>query len=169
MKIIGTIPARLASTRVKNKNLRKINKNPFIQYIIDSALKSEYLDEIYINSEAPIFKGIADQNNIQFYLRDVFLATDTATNDDFALDFINNIECDILIQLLATSPFITTEDIDRFIGKMLDGEFDTMVSVANVQIESIYKGIPINFDQRKKTPPSQELEPIKAYSCRIIN
>ena len=27
---------------------------------------------------------------------------------------------------------------------------------------------PINFDQRKKTPPSQELEPIKAYACGIM-
>ena len=162
------IPARLGSTRVKNKNLRLINNKPLIQYIIDSASKSEFLNEIYVNSESMVFKEIADKNEIRFYQRSEELASDNATNDDFALDFINNIECDILIQLLATSPFITTEDIDGFIGKMLDGEFDTMVSVANVQIESIYKGIPINFDQRKKTPPSQELEPIKSYSCGIM-
>ena len=41
------IPARLGSTRVKNKNLRLINGKPLIQYIIDSAKKSKYLDEIY--------------------------------------------------------------------------------------------------------------------------
>jgi len=168
MKIVGMIPARLGSTRVKNKNLRKINKKPLIQYIIDSSLKSEYLDEIYINSEAPIFKEIADKNNIQFYLRDVFLATDTATNDDFALDFINNIECDILVQLLPTSPFLSAEEIDRFIGKMIEEKYDTMVSVSDVRIETIYKNQPINFDQKKKTPPSQLLEPVKAYACGIM-
>ena len=162
------IPARLGSTRVKNKNLRLINNKPLIQYIIDSAKKSQYLKDIYINSEASIFQKIADDNNVLFYQRDESLSTDKATNDDFTLDFINNIECDILIQLLATSPFITTKEIDDFVGKMLKGDYDTMVSVTDVQIESMYKGIPINFDQRKKTPPSQLLEPIKAYACGIM-
>ena len=121
------IPARLGSTRVKNKNLRLINKKPLIQYIINSALKSEYLNDIYINSEASIFKEIADHNNIHFYQRDKELASDTATNDDFALDFMENVDCDILIQLLPTSPFLRSEEIDEFINKMIDQEFDTLI------------------------------------------
>ena len=90
MKIIGMIPVRLGSTRVKNKNLRLINKKPLIQHIIESAIESEYLDDIYINSEASVFKQIADKNNIHFYQRDEDLASNTATNDDFVLDFMNN-------------------------------------------------------------------------------
>ena len=58
------IPARLGSTRVKNKNLRLINQKPLIQYIIDSVKESKYLDDISINSEASIFKEIAANNNI---------------------------------------------------------------------------------------------------------
>lgn len=168
MKIVCMIPARLGSTRVKNKNLRMINKKPLIQYIIDSAKKTKYLKDIYINSEAPIFKTIADENNVKFYQRNESLSTDKATNDDFTLDFLNNVECDILIQLLPTSPFITENEIDDFVGKMLSGGFETMVSVTDVQIESVYNGVPINFDQRKKTPPSQDLEPIKAYACGLM-
>ena len=70
MKIVAMIPARMGSTRVKNKNLRLINKKPLIQYIIDSAKKTKYIDEIYINSEALIFKQLADKNGINFYKRD---------------------------------------------------------------------------------------------------
>ena len=162
------IPARLGSTRVKNKNLRLINNIPLIQYIIDSAKESKYLDEIFINSEGEIFKDIADKNKVQFYLRDESLASDTATNDDFALDFIDNIDCDILIQLLPTSPFLSTEEIDLFISEMLNGEYETMISVRNIQIESIFEGKAINFNQKKQTPPSQFLKPIKAYSCGIM-
>ena len=43
-----------------------------------------------------------------------------------------------------------------------------MVSVSDVRIETIYKNQPINFDQKKKTPPSQLLEPVKAYACGIM-
>jgi len=168
MKIIGMIPARMASTRVKNKNLRLIDGMPLIQYIVNAAKDSKLLDEIYINSESTKFSGIAEKSGIKFYQRPEELSSDTATNDDFALDFINKIECDVLVQLLATSPFVTTEEIDEFIQAMLDGNFETMISVSNVQIECVYKNTPINFNQREQTPPSQLLEPIKSYACSLM-
>jgi CMP-N-acetylneuraminic acid synthetase/quercetin dioxygenase-like cupin family protein len=162
------IPARLGSTRVKNKNLRLIDNKPLIQFIIDSAKKSKYLDKIYINSESEIFRKIAENNKINFYHRPLELASDEATNDDFALDFINNVECDILIQLLSTSPFISIDEIDGFIEKMIKENYDTMISMSNVKIEAIYNNKPINFNQKEKSPPSQLLEPVKAYACGIM-
>jgi CMP-N-acetylneuraminic acid synthetase/quercetin dioxygenase-like cupin family protein len=168
LKIIGMIPARMGSKRVKNKNLRMIDGIPLIQYIINAAKNSSILDEIYINSESKQFESIAKESNINFYQRPEELSSDTATNDDFALDFINNIECDILVQLLPTSPFISTEEIDAFIKAMTDGNFETMISVADVRIECIYKGKPINFEQKEQTPPSQLLEPIKSYACSLM-
>ncbi len=162
------IPVRLGSTRVKNKNLRLIDGKPLIQYIIDAASGSSMLDDIYVNSESTQFKGIAENSGIKFYQRPEELSSNEATNDDFALDFINNIECDVLVQLLATSPFVTPQEIDEFIKAMLDGDFETMISVSNVQIECIYKDKPINFDQTKQTPPSQLLEPIKSYACSLM-
>lgn len=168
MKIIGMIPARLGSTRVKNKNLRLIDGKPLIQYIVDAAVESMMIDEIYINSESTKFADIAEKSSIKFYQRPVELSSNEATNDDFALDFINNVECDILVQLLATSPFVTSKEIDDFIMAMLDGNLETMISVSSVQIECIYKGNPVNFDQTKQTPPSQLLEPIKSYACSLM-
>jgi CMP-N-acetylneuraminic acid synthetase/mannose-6-phosphate isomerase-like protein (cupin superfamily) len=162
------IPARLGSKRVKNKNLRMIDGIPLIQYIVNAAKESSILDEVYINSESTQFESIAKESNINFYQRPEELSYDTATNDDFALDFINNVECDVLVQLLSTSPFVSTEEIDGFIKAMLDDDFETMISVSNVQIECIYKDKPINFDQTKKTPPSQLLEPIKSYACSLM-
>ena len=168
MKRICMIPARLGSTRVKNKNLRLINNKPLIAYIIESAIKANVFDEIYINSEADIFEKIANDYNVRFYKRPVDLASNSATNDDFALDFIQHVESDILIQLLPTSPFISPETIRNFCSQMNGQSFETMISVTNVQIESLYNGNAINFDKEKKTPPSQDLEPIKAYACGIM-
>ena len=168
MKIVAMIPARLGSTRVKNKNLRLINQKPLIQYIIDTAIKSKLLDQIYVNSESEIFQNISNKSGIKFYKRSEELASDTATNDDFALDFMENVDCDILIQLLPTSPFLRSEEIDEFINKMIDQDFDTLISVSDIKIESIFKNKPINFEQKKQTPPSQLLEPVKAYACGIM-
>ncbi len=168
MKIVAMIPARMGSKRVKNKNLRMINGKPLVQYIIDAAKGCSLFDEIYLNSEALDFKDIATSSGIEFYQRSEALASDSATNDEFSLDFINSVDCDVLVQLLATSPFITTDDIDGFVRAMIDGKYETMVSVTNVQIECVYKGKSINFDQRKVTPPSQFLTPVQAYACGLM-
>lgn len=168
MRIIGMIPARLGSTRVKNKNLRLLDGRPLIQHVVDAALGSNLIDELYINSESVRFKPIAENSDIKFYQRPIHLSSDTATNDEFSLDFIDNIDCDILIQLLPTSPFITSAEIDEFIQTMLDGDYETMISVTNIQIEAIFKGASINFDMTKPTPPSQLLEPVQSYACSLM-
>ena len=141
---------------------------PLIEHIINSAKKSKFFDEIYINSEADELEKIAEKCKIKFYRRPNELSIDPSTNDDFTIDFIQNIECDILIQLLPTSPFISSGEINDFTEKMINGNYDTMISVSNIQIESLYFGKPINFNKLEKTPPSQDLEPIKAYACGIM-
>ncbi len=168
MKIACMIPARMGSKRVKTKNLRLVNSKPLISYIVEAAVKAAIFDDIYINSEADIFGKIAKHYGIKFYKRSDFLSSDQATNDDFALDFIDNVECDILIQALATSPFITSGQIRTFVNQMEDGNYDTFISVKNEQIECIFDGKPINFDQKKKTPPSQLLKPVQAYACGLM-
>ena len=59
MKIVGMIPARMGSTRVKNKNLRLIDGIPLVQYIVNAAKISTMVNDIYINSESTKFAGIA--------------------------------------------------------------------------------------------------------------
>lgn len=165
MKIIGMIPARLGSKRVKNKNLRMLGGKPLIEHIVSSAVQVQELDKVVINSEGVIFGQVARKLGADFYRRPEALASDSATNDEFAMDFIDRFECDILIQLLPTSPFLTPETISRFINDMVTTGYETLISVKDIQIECIFSGHPINFDKNAETPPSQTLEPIKAYAC----
>lgn len=162
------IPARMGSKRVPKKNLRKILGKKLIQYPIDAAKASGVFDEIYINSESDIFKEIAEKSGIKFHKRPEHLSSDSATNDDFTQEFINNVECDVIVQILSTSPFITPEEIREFVERIKIGDINTLISVKNVQIEAIYKNEPINFDPIGVTLPSQELEPIKAYACSLM-
>lgn len=165
-KIIAMIPVRLGSKRIPNKNLRLLGNKPLVAHIIESAKESNIFDEIYINSESDIFKEIADEYNIKFYKRPKHLSTDEATNDDFTLDFMNNVQGDILIQLLATSPFITSTQIKEFVNKSV--EYDTLISTSKIKIESVFENIPINFNQKEQSPPSQLLEPVYAYACSLM-
>lgn len=162
------IPARLGSRRVERKNLRLINGKPLIGYIIEIALASKVFDEIYVNSEADIFKRIADDYGISFYKRPPEYSSNTATNDGFAMDFIENVPGEILIQLLPTSPLITVQEVKDFVKEIIDGNYDTLISIENKQIACLYNNKPINFSKYKINPPSQTMTPVQAYATVLM-
>ncbi len=168
MKIVGMIPARMGSQRVKKKNLRLINGRPLIDYILESASKANVFDEVYINSEDEIFSSLAKNYNFKFYKRPVRLSSNETTNDEFAKDFLENIDCDVVIQMLPTSPFITHLEIIKFTKKMIEENLDTLISVENKQIASIFEGRPINFERSKPNPPSQTMTPVQAYATALM-
>jgi len=167
-RVVAMIPARLGSKRISKKNIRLINGKPLIAYIIEAAIASNVFDEIYINSESEIMESIAKEYGIKFYKRPESLSSDSSTNDDFVLDFLEKNNCNTLIQLLATSPFLTPDDISGFVNKMKQEKLDTLISVKNEQIECVYKGLPVNFNQKGQTLPSQQLSPVQAYACGIM-
>lgn len=168
MKIVAMIPARMGSKRIKNKNLRLIDGKPLIEYVLDTVSKLNIFDEIYVNSEDDIFAEIADKYGVSFYKRPPELASDTATNDEFGYDFIKHIPCDLLIQILPTSPFITGEEISGFTQKMIDDALDTLISVEHKQIACVYKGEAINYERLAKNPPSQMMTPVMAYATSLM-
>ena len=165
---IAMIPARLGSKRVKQKNIRLIQGKPLICYVIEAAKESECFDEIYVNSESDIIGEIAVNSGVKWYQRSEKLASDTATNDDFALDFFENIDCDVLYQLLPSSPFITPEEIRGFVQKMEENDIQTLISVKEEQISCLFKGKPINFNPYRILPPSQNVVPVQVYATALM-
>ena len=113
------IPARLGSKRIKHKNLRLLDGKPLVSHVLDKCKDADIFSEIYINSESGIFKSVADEYGVKLYLRDPIFATDDATNDQFILDFINHIDCDIVVQVNPTSPLVQAEEIKSFVTEML--------------------------------------------------
>ena len=139
-----------------------------IDYVLESASKVSIFDEVYINSEDEIFKDLCDSYGFNFYKRPKRLSSHTSTNDQFAEDFLKNIDSDVLIQMLPTSPFLTSEEINDFISQMLEENFDTLISVEDKQIACVYEDNPINFERLIPNPPSQTMQPIKVYATALM-
>ncbi len=168
MKIIAMVPARMGSKRIKSKNLRFLDGKPLIEHVLETLSRVQIFDEIYINSEDEVFSEIADKYGINYYKRPDYLSLDESTNDEFAHEFLSNIDCDILIQILPTSPFITPKEIESFVNKMITDKLDTLVSVEHQQIACLYQGQAINFDNLKKNPPSQTMTPVMSYATALM-
>ena len=168
MKIYAMIPCRLGSKRIPKKNLRLLGNKTLSQWVATAAKETGLFDEIYINSESDIFEEVADQVGVKFYKRPEEFATDTATNDEFALDFMNAFNFDVLVQINPTSPFLSKEDIIRFVTEFKTNGLQTLHTVKNEKIEGLYDGIPLNFDPLKPMPPSQLLIPVQLFSSSIM-
>ena len=168
MKIVAMIPCRLGSQRIPKKNLRLLGNKVLSQWVAKACLDADVFDDIYINSESEIFEAIAKDIGVKYYKRNDTLASNLATNDDFGLDFINNIECDLLVQVNPTSPFTTAEDIKNVVNLYKNEGYETIHTVKDEQIEGIFNGKPLNFDPTKQMPPSQELTPVKIFTSSIM-
>ena len=170
-KIIAMIPARLGSQRIPKKNVRYLHNKPLVQWIIDAAKESGIFDEIWLNTEDDgLLAKIAKESDIKFYLRDISLATDGATNDQFLMDFVKSRKLrdeDYIVQLLPTSPFIKPETISDFTEELL--AVDTLISVVEHKIECLNSKMePLNFDVLDDTLPSQDLRPVYSYACGLM-
>ena len=168
MKIYAMIPCRLGSKRIPKKNLRLLGSKTLSQWVASTAKETGMFDEIYINSESEIFENVASQVGVKFYKRPDEFATDTATNDEFALDFMNAFDFDVLIQINPTSPFLSKEDIINFVNEFKTNNLQTLHTVKNEKIEGLYDGKPLNFDPLKPMPPSQLLTPVQLFPSSIM-
>ena len=126
MKVIGIIPARKGSKRLRNKNIYPLNGKPLIQYTIEAALKSKYLDKnnIYINSDFDEAKEIGKKFSLNIINRPKELSGDNIWTQEVVnhtTDYIGNIEEeDIIIILQANSPQINPNIIDQLIDTLVN-------------------------------------------------
>ena len=167
MKIVGEIPGRLGSKRVKQKNLRLLDGKPLIQYAITAARQATTLSEVYVNSDSDAIGEIALTNGIKYYKRPLELGGDTTTQDEFNYDFIKHVCPDILVMINPVSPLIDGSDIDNMIDHFFEKKLDTLIASRDEQVHTYYRGKPVNFDPNICLQRTQDLSPIRLCAWSV--
>ena len=67
--IVGIIPAKSVSDRLKNKNFKKFNGKPMIAWTIETALKSKLFDKIIVSTDDVKVKKILKKYKIEIIIR----------------------------------------------------------------------------------------------------
>lgn len=166
-RIIGEIPARYGSKRVKQKNLRLIDGKPLIWYAIQAGKRAKTLHEVYVNTESDIIGKVATDNGVNFYKRDSSLATDSATTDQFNYDFIKGTKADILVMINPVSPLIEGEDIDNVVNFFLKNDFDSMITVREEKLQAFCSNKAVNFDPNGMLPRTQDIPAIQLCAWSV--
>ena len=167
-KIFAMIPARIGSQRLKKKNLALINKKPLIEYVIDSAKKTKFFNEIYINSDDEIFKKIAKKKNINFYLRDKKLGSSNVKSDDVVNDFLKNNKCDIVVWVNPIAPLQEPKEIKKVIKYFIKKKLNSLITTNKLKNHAIFKDKPLNYKIEERFSKTQDLKPVEIMVYSIM-
>jgi len=131
---LSIIPARSGSKRLKNKNILKLNNIPLIAYSIKSALKSKYIDEVYVTSEDRKILKISKKYGAKIIKRKKSFATDEAPTYLSLIEVIKKLnrigkKYKYLILLQPTSPLRTSNDINNAIEIFLKRKIKSLISI----------------------------------------
>jgi len=133
MKVLAIIPAKLDSTRLKKKNIRKINGKTLVEHSIDYAIASKYDVEVVVSSESTevrdSFLGMYDSDKVSFHKRDTTLCGDTEVVDVY-LDIVNNVvkDYDLVVGLQPDNPN-RSQTLDECIDYMIENNYDDLITV----------------------------------------
>ena len=134
-RILAIIPARGGSKGIKNKNIAALAGKPLLQWTIEAAKKSKYVDRIVLSSDDPEIQGIAELLGCEVpFTREAHLATDEASTIDVLVDVLERVVgFDVVVLLQPTSPLRTAEDIDSCLNLMMQDGAPSVVSLCEVE------------------------------------
>jgi len=119
MKYLAVIPARKHSKRIPHKNMILLHGKPLVQWSIESAVESKYIDGVVVTTDDEKVVELVESNysNVICCNRDRYLCDDevglTPVLNDVAKKYIS----DNVVLLRPTSPLRINNIIDRCISK----------------------------------------------------
>ncbi|HMA68697.1 MAG TPA: 3-deoxy-manno-octulosonate cytidylyltransferase [Candidatus Mcinerneyibacterium sp.] len=120
MKILAVIPARIGSTRLLEKPLKKINGKEMILWVYEGVKESNKIDEIIVATDSSKIKDVAEKNGYNA----VLTSRDHKTGTDRICEVVNlsKVDYDIVINVQGDEPLIKGKDLDKLIKPMIENE-----------------------------------------------
>jgi len=140
MNIVGIIPARGGSKRLKDKNILSVGGKPLIGYVIEDALNSKLINKVVVSTNCEkISKTVKDRYPVQVIKRpDQFARDDSPIEEALlhAVEYLDSNEgykADIVVWMQANIPIKEAGLIDKVIDKLIQSDADSCVTVREAE------------------------------------
>lgn len=131
-KVLALIPARGGSVRVPRKNLADLGGKSLLQWAVDAANGSKYIDTIVVSTDDLEVLGAATVLGCETLHRAPHLACDDTPMIPVVKEVAHNYRlADVIILLQPTSPFRTSQDIDAAYELFMASNADAVISVTD--------------------------------------
>lgn len=165
-RIVALLPMKAHSARVSAKNFRDFCGKPLFQWVLQTLLEVEEIDQVVINTDArELLKehGLTSTDKILIRDRPKEICGDFISMNKVIADDLDNVEADIYIMTHTTNPLLSRQTIkkaiDTYKSKIASGTHDSLFTVDRIQTR-FYKrdGTPVNHDPNNLLR-TQDLEP----------
>ncbi len=145
--LIGVIPARSKSKRVKNKNIKSVGGKPIIAWTIEAAKKSKIFDKIIVSTDSKKIAKIAMKYGAEIpFFRPDNLSDDYTSVKDVMKHTIKSLNKSYFHKyfclLYATAPLISHIDLIKGYNKITNKQnLDFVISMTEIDnrfLRSVY-------------------------------
>ncbi|MBT8058812.1 MAG: N-acylneuraminate cytidylyltransferase [Gammaproteobacteria bacterium] len=159
MRWVAYMPLRGGSRSIPGKNIRPLAGRPLFAWALGAAVESDCFDEIWVGTDSTAIREAVEgafPGQVRLFDRSPKTCTDEASTESALLEFIENVECDVLCTIQATSPLTTAADFqaarDRFLAENADS---LLTATATHRFFWTPGGKPLNYDPAAR-PRRQE-------------
>lgn len=176
MSTVALLPMKAHSSRVKNKNFRLFAGKPLFQWILDTLVNLEEIDQVVINTDAREelrLQGLEESDRVMIRDRIPELCGDEVSMNLVIGNDVENVSADTYLMTHTTNPLLSGATVQNALARFDEGhkkkEGDSLFTVNRHQTR-FYRGSgePVNHDPNNLIP-TQDLEPwYEENSCLYL-
>jgi 3-deoxy-manno-octulosonate cytidylyltransferase (CMP-KDO synthetase) len=132
IRVLGVVPARLASTRLPRKVLREIAGRPMIAHVWERARRSRHLDDVVVATDADEVVTACRGLGIPCEMT----ATDHRSGTDRVWEVAQRRAADVYVNIQGDEPLVTSGHIERLVRpfhERSDAQVTTLAIRATVE------------------------------------
>lgn len=120
-----------------------------------------------MNTDHELISSVAERHKCRVYMRDPSLAVSATSTDEILYDYAVNSTADHILIFNPTAPFVRADTLQAAAKFYLSGN-GSLFSTTTIKKHAIKSGEPINFEFDKRSPRTQELQPIAIINFIFI-
>lgn len=132
-RVLGVIPARLASTRLPRKMLRELAGEPMLAWVYRAARACSALDQVLIATDSSEIMDLAQRYGFPA----VFTPEDCASGTDRVYAVAQAIPADIYVNIQGDEPLLRSEHLDALLATMLRPPPATQPNAQPIQVATL--------------------------------
>ncbi|ACU07878.1 3-deoxy-manno-octulosonate cytidylyltransferase [Flavobacteriaceae bacterium 3519-10] len=129
MKIIAVIPARYEASRFPGKLMEMLGDRTVISTTYQNVVDTGLFNEVFVATDSEIiFNEITERGG------NAVMSGQHETGSDRIAEVVQNIDCDIVVNVQGDEPFLDTEPLKQLIS-VFDTDLDQNISLASLKIK----------------------------------
>ena len=142
-KTVAFVPAKGHSSRIANKNMRILDGEYLFIRKLRQLLKCPSIDEVWLDTDSDEMAELARELPVRRIKRPPELASNATDGHELFAFECSQVEADIYVQSLCTSPFITELTVTRALEKLAASpDADSLVAVSRQRLYTWRDGAP---------------------------